>query len=199
MDIARFRISDSQYIKFHFEQLEQLDPNICIPCYQIDVDYVDEKQNIDIKFGYTEVSHVCYFFTKSSFITQLLNNKMSLSKNMINDLGLEMNQYFEGISELDNCFNYLFLSNSHKQVRPYYNSWLYNDKEGNIVFEITPFYPWHDPSQEKNSNFISYEKWIKNYKSILKVIVPLKNIKQWVQQAKKWCKLLENNEQKLCC
>lgn len=199
MDITEFRISDNQYIKFHFEQLEQLDSNICIPCYKIDVSYVDKHQNIDIKFGYTEVSHICYFFTKSALIAKLLNNKMSLSENMINDLGLEMNQYFEGVSELDNCFNCLFLSNSHKQVRPYYNSWLYNDQDGNIVFEITPFYPWHDPAEGNHPNFVPYEKWIKAYKPIIKTTISRTYLKQWTQQVKKWCKILESDDYAESC
>lgn len=199
MDITKFIISDNQYLKFHFEQLEKLSPNVCIPCYKIEVDYVNDKQNIDISFGYTEVSHVCYFFTKSSLISQLLNNKMNLSNDKIDNLGLEINQYFEGVSESDVCFNYLFLSNSHKRVRPYYNSWLYNDEIGNIVFEITPFYPWHDPAEADNPNFLSYETWIKDYKPIVKTTIPFHSLKQWIYQIKKWCKILENNDHKESC
>lgn len=198
MDITKFIISDSEYIKFHFEQLEQLNHSVCVLCYKIDVDYVDEKQNVCIKFGYTEVAHVCYLLTKSSIVPELIDNKMQLSKHLIS-LGLEVNNYFEGISESDDCFKYLFLSNSHKQVRPYYNSWLYNNESGDIIFEITPFYPWHDPTEANNPDFVSYETWIKDYKPKVRTTVSSKNIYQWIQQGKKWCKFLEDNDQKSCC
>ena len=83
---------------------------------------------------------------------------------------------------------YHFEGNTHKQIQPYFESWLYNNKEGNIIFEITPFYPWHNVTKKANPEKISYKKWIKDYKAVVKTIIPKENLKQWITQAEEVAK-----------
>ena len=75
------------------------------------------------------------------------------------------------------------MCNDHLQIRPYYNSWLYNDEQGNIIFEITPFYPWFYVTKKTNKEKVSYKEWIENYKPTIKTIIPHKNLKKWIIQA----------------
>lgn len=198
MDITKFLISNEQYIKVHFEQLKKVYSTVCISCFQVDVDYIDEKNNYHIRFGYDAVQNICYFIRQSSQIQSLLREQSKLS-NKIADLGFELNQFTAGKQAYNEDFKYLWLSNDHKQVPPYYNSWMYNDKKGNIIFEITPFYPWFDESEKKYSKKIPYEEWIKNYKSIVKVIIPLQRLEEWMLQAKKMSEALEKYKQQVCC
>ncbi len=79
---------------------------------------------------------------------------------------------------------YFFFSNDHKQIRPYYNSWLFNDPEGNIVFEITPFYPYVYETKKSHPDFITYKQFMKDYKLAVKTFIPKENLKQWIEQAK---------------
>ena len=76
MNAVKFIISDKQYIKVHFEQLKKLDSNICITCYQVDVDYIDERGNLFIRFGYATVQDICYFIRHSSQIQSLLKKSI---------------------------------------------------------------------------------------------------------------------------
>ena len=58
-------------------------------------------------------------------------------------------------------------------------------KTEKVIFEITPFYPWHNVKKKDHKDFISYKKFIENYKPILKIVIPKYRLKQWISQAKK--------------
>ena len=66
-----------------------------------------------------------------------------------------------------------------------YTSWFYNDKNGNIVFEISPFYPWFNVENPQNNvGFVTYEAFMKNYKVVIHKMISKKIFLQWLQQAK---------------
>ena len=145
---------------------------------------MNEKNNINIRFGYEDASDFYSFLAESDFVQRLLKGEVILFENNINDPGFEWNQYYEGLMKsTDVIKKYHFAGNSSKQIRPYYNSWLYNDEKGNIIFEITPFYSWHNTTKKTNPEKISYKEWIKNYKPAVKTIIPKENLKQWIRQA----------------
>lgn len=56
-------------------------------------------------------------------------------------------------------------------------SWLYNDQYGNIILEVTPWF-----NVRKYKNQVVYEKWIKNYKPILKRTIAPEIAQKWIQQ-----------------
>src|SRR6185295_2879963 len=45
-------------------------------------------------------------------------------------------------------------------------TWIYNDKTGNIILEVTPLYP-DLFTEDKSTIKISYDVWIKSYKPFL--------------------------------
>lgn len=180
MDITKYKISNSQYLKINPD--ECIHDDECQFCARMDIEYIDEKNNICIKFGYEDAADFYSFLAKSKRVQKLLKGVLALPKNIINDLGFEFNQFTEGKQEFNDAFlEYNWLSNSSK--RPYYDSWLYNDENGNIILEITPFYPWHNVTKKTCPNKISYKEWIKNYKPVVKTIISKENFKQWVKQA----------------
>lgn len=63
------------------------------------------------------------------------------------------------------------------------STWLYNDKNGNVVFEITPNYKYHFCNLEETLGFIPYEVWAKKYKPCLVRIIPKDIAQQWLDQA----------------
>lgn len=181
MKLSKFVISDTQYLKINPECIHD---DECQVCAQIDIDYVNEEKNICIKFGNEALSDFCYKITESGFIPKLIDGKVFIDSSITPDLGIECNQFFSG-RQKDNLFmKYYFLGNDHKKIRPYYNSWLYNDEKGNIIFEITPFYPWHGEKKKLNPDFITYKQFMKTYKPILKTTISKKNLKQWIKQAR---------------
>jgi hypothetical protein len=180
MNLTRFMISDTQYLTIN---PEDIDKDACEVCAKIDIDYIDEEKNLCIKFENEALSDFCYKITKSGHIQKLIHGKMPIDSSIAGDLGFEWNQYFEGIIKDTEVIKYHFSSNCHKQIRPYYNSWLYNDKDGNVIFEITPFYPWHR-KKKSHPDFITYKQFMKDYKPILKTLIPKENLKQWFTQAR---------------
>jgi hypothetical protein len=191
MNNLKFIISGTQYLKINPEVICKDDCEVCAHC---DIDYIDEEKNISIRFGYDTISSFCYFIARSEKMQKLLHGEIVLDDNLTNDPGFEWNQYYEGkIKDTDVIEKYHFVSNSHKHIRPFYNSWLYNDEEDNIILEITPFYSWHNVTKKTNPEKISYKEWIKHYKPILKIIISKENIKQWAKQSEELAKLYKLN------
>ena len=186
MNNLKFIISDTQYIKIIPESFDKDDCEVCI---QFDIDYIDEEHNICIRFGYKQLSSFCYSIAQSGRIQKLIDGKMIFDQ--VTDLGFQCNRYFEGlIKHTDIIEKYHFVGNDHKRISPCFNSWLYNDKDGNIWFEITPFYPWHGTNKRSYPEKISYKEWIKDYKPTLKTMIPKENLLQWIEQAKELKKSL---------
>lgn len=61
------------------------------------------------------------------------------------------------------------------------NTWLYNDKDGSIILEITPNYPW-SAYKRRSSGLISFKKFLKNYRPFYKVKIPIDLAYQWLRQ-----------------
>jgi hypothetical protein len=73
-------------------------------------------------------------------------------------------------------FRYNFLACSD------FATWIYNDKNGTIVLEITPQYP-HFDAKDTSKVRISYDGWLKEYKPLFVRIISPDIARQWLQQA----------------
>lgn len=183
MKTLKFMISDKQYIQVTSDAI--FEKGCCLACIECDLDYVDEEKGQLIRFGYEQVNYIYGGFGRMDFVKNLIENKMILDKKITPDLGFEWNQFYQGlIKDTDILEKYHFVSNAHKQIRPYYNSWFYNDEDGNIVFEITPFYPFHYETKKSHPDFITYKQFMKSYKPIVKIIIPKERFIEWNEQAK---------------
>jgi hypothetical protein len=69
-------------------------------------------------------------------------------------------------------------------------TWLYNNKNGDIIFEITPKYPYFF-LEDKTSIQISYEVWIKSYEPLFVHAVNKNVAKKWLNQVDDVIALLE--------
>lgn len=187
----KFIISSHQYLQINIDNLKIAESNQDYSNWSksIDITYIDTKKNISLLFANHKARSFCYFLIDYEETQKLLRNEKQLSKSIVNDLGFEWNQFFKGNSKSNKAFNYHWMCNDHTEIKPYYNSWLYNDQDGNIIFEITPFYPWHNTTKKTNSEKISYREWIKHYKPIVKTIVPKEKFIQWITQAKNMKKI----------
>lgn len=80
-------------------------------------------------------------------------------------------------------------------------TWIYNDKNGDIILEITPRFPgkpkykWQkEPfSKEEIENFAWYEEWIKQYQPFLTRTITRETAEKWAQQSKAILDIIENN------
>ena len=80
------------------------------------------------------------------------------------------------------------------QIRPVVSAWLYNNATGDIVFEVTPTYPWHfsEPT-DADKDYMEYEDFMKDYKPLLIRTISTEVAQQWLVQAQDLLKHIEKN------
>jgi hypothetical protein len=69
-------------------------------------------------------------------------------------------------------------------------TWLYNDDFGNIILEVTPSYY---SLNKRRRNKISFEKWMKKYKPILKRTISKEIAQQWLLQMEDLLAIINQN------
>jgi len=118
-----------------------------------------------------------------TLLRDALNNKLKLNDSIKGDIGYFYNQ--DAREDLGSIYKKLkkhWLWSTSTEIR----TWLYNDNEDNIIFEITPAYPWlyYDPEEhpEKKKGFIPYDEWIKTYKPYVIRTIPKNIAEQWLKQ-----------------
>ena len=178
----KFRLSDKQYIQVIVEPIEKSSCGVCAEC---NLDYVDEENGLIIRFGYTEAETFNGVFGYRR-INELLNNELFFDNKTRRDPGFEYNQYCQDlIKDTDVVDKYFFESNSHTDMSSYYTSWFYNDKDGNIIFEISPYYRWFNVEDaEIQPGFVTYKDFMKDYQIIVRKVIPKETLIGWNNQAK---------------
>lgn len=85
-----------------------------------------------------------------------------------------------------------FLVWSALGVKPYLETWLYNDKQGNIIFHVTELYcPDYDkPSAERKR---LYQEFMKNYKPLVVCTIPPEVAREWLEKCTWLLKVVEDN------
>jgi len=122
----------------------------------------------------------------------LLGNK-KLYSSLQQDLGYLWNEYLVGGSDRSK-FEYKL----SPEMRKYWvgkdfmvwcgqdvATWLY-EKDGVFWLEITPSYKWHflEPAPEE-SNYITYDEFIKNYKPHVMIELSIDIMKKWLRQTER--------------
>ncbi len=75
---------------------------------------------------------------------------------------------------------------------------IYNNKDGEIVFEITPLYPHTYSYSKRKPSYNYFVKWMQEvYKPIKKCIISPSIAQQWVQQADAILAEIETNTAKM--
>jgi chitinase len=72
-------------------------------------------------------------------------------------------------------------------------TWIYNDIGGNIIFAITPFYPFLFCDPDEEPNYLPYEEWIKSYKPYLIAKLSRETAEQWLAQANSILEQIDKN------
>lgn len=80
-------------------------------------------------------------------------------------------------------------------VKPEISTWLY-DKDGKIIFELTPIYPWEDDDND-NEDFISYEEWIKDYKPLFVAEISRSIALEWLKKTEELIETMKANNKHL--
>lgn len=75
-------------------------------------------------------------------------------------------------------------------------SWIYNDQNGNIIFELSPLYTTNYVDQEKEYAIL-YEQWLKSYSPFLIRIIPRDIAQNWLNKAEHILAIIEKNVKSL--
>lgn len=128
-------------------------------------------------------------------LQQALNNELQLYPSINLPLGYMHNFYLKHCLEgyVDSDVNLVWTAGDvseswigtnfqlfgHKGLA----TWLYNDKEGSIVFEITPVYleEYETISEHDKASF--FDQWIKKYKSYIHRKIPKHIAYSWLRQS----------------
>ncbi len=178
-------------------------------CYEIEMYWLDDKQKILI--GINASGSLAYRF--NYMLPLAIKQKLQLDGSIKKSLGYYWNEIFADRSscvdlryELHSQGSYsswvgtdYFVSGTHYLApKPHLSTWLYNDKNGDIILEVTPMFDWsgHEvPEQEEMDRYFAF---LKNYEPVLRQVIPREVAQQWLEQTKKWYKIFYDNEQKEC-
>jgi hypothetical protein len=129
-------------------------------------------------------------------LQEALNNSLLLDLSL-SDIGFVYNQYCdflwseEFLLSVDN-FSYEGDKNKDWIGMRYHLwaggnnvTWLYNDKSGAIILEVTPLYPYLHTDPQEEPKYIFYEKWIKDYRPHFVRTIPRERAQEWLIQAHK--------------
>jgi hypothetical protein len=74
-------------------------------------------------------------------------------------------------------------------------TWLYNESDGLIIFEVTALYPYHF-SETDEEVLISYQEWVKTQspsQTVYKTILSPEVAQRWLKQLEDVLKIIEFN------
>lgn len=74
------------------------------------------------------------------------------------------------------------------------DTWLYNNNDGKIVFEVSPAYPWHFDKPQEGETCTPYHVFIKNYQPLALVTIDQTTANEWLKTSHYLMNILQDNE-----
>lgn len=136
------------------------------------------------------------------FLKKALNHELLLHKSITSDIGYLLNGYHKNengfiMERFENGFEtwvgykyHLWYAYKNETA---YVTWIYNDNDKNIIFEITPSYPYFSCDPKKEPHYISFKKWMLSYKPYLIAKLSRETAQQWLEQAEHIVKTIDDN------
>ena len=153
-------------------------------------------QNRNEKIKLCSFSLPSYVEALSIALNQALQNQRQLFYQHSQDIGYLWNLYVNADNEAQLSYaekEYEFLDDYYIWYSTF-TTWIYNDKKGNIVLEITPSYPH---TYSSNFSYQDFLKWMQNYKPLFKTIIPREVAEQWLAQATQILMTIDENSEQL--
>ncbi|MBP6870238.1 hypothetical protein KBC04_05120 [Candidatus Babeliales bacterium] len=167
--------------------------------FECQIAFEDQGQRIFI----TQDSTLDIFIsTLHKLLRKGVHQELLLHKSMIENPGYLYNQW---LNEADT--NLIYLTNQYHETywvgfkyqltSHVYTSWIYNNKKGDIIFEMTPIYPASLIDESNPIEVANYKKWMKNYQPVVTEIIPKEIAQQWLAQTTEISATLDKNSAKL--
>lgn len=164
-------------------------------CSQAQIVLYFENKNYNVR----EDSIRYYIDLFRTLLTKVINNEFQLHESIIEDIGYLGNESFQNKPYLiyESCSDGEWVGEKHSLWGgPGFATWLYNDIDKNIIFEITPFYKYHFSDSENALDYVPYEQWIKEYKPYLIKKIPREVAEQWLAQANNLLTIIDENTER---
>lgn len=191
-------ILNNSTLTFQFNEYEKI--VIKIDKYPEDVPYcfyeahfyMINEYNQEILLSYDSLpSHLEAFIIA---LNQALQNQRQIDSCFVQNIGYYWNESING-PDLEHPFNENYsILKKYSPWGAHTSTWIYNDEQGNIIFEITPYYPHAHSDKYSYQDFL---QWLKNYKSLFKMIIPRNIAHQWLIQATEILAEIDANTDKL--
>ncbi len=125
-----------------------------------------------------------------------LHNNLQLPIDQNKDLGILWNELcnqhkFSELSFIhdnyDFVYNYLILN----------STFVYNDKEGNIIFNVTKLYPFTNARKKRKRSYNYFLGWMESYKPIYKTIISPELAQTWLLQIQEILEIIDKNTESI--
>ena len=140
-----------------------------------------------------------------TLLKSALADGLYLHESIHHDIGYLYNTYCDALwnekLEIKKQFVYQYYEDSRMWVGSSYHlwnaatvgSWIFNNKNGDIIFEIVPLYPYDFYDDNKPADAIPFDEWIKNYKPYAIRTIPKEVAVQWLNQAESLLQTIAKN------
>lgn len=195
-----FKLSDTEKIVIELEEeIQNID---C--CSQAPIVFLQDSKRIILSKDSVRENMTIL----SGLLTDALYNKLQLHESITEDIGYVYNQYSDFLwnkkSKASNNFGYTKLEgrdtwagNNYHLWSSSLTSWIYNDIDGSIIFELTPMYPEDFYYTKKKPQKIPYHEWIKGYAPYLIEKIPQSVAQRWLAQANDILEQISENIERL--
>lgn len=170
-------------------------------CYQSHVSLF--LNNKDVTIGKSIIADFAERLKKKLILA--LSNKLKLHYSIQRNIGYYWNQELneedpklflikeeEGESWIG--YTYLLWGTDSSKKNQQYTTWLYNDADGNIIFEVTPTYPETFIDPQDPAKVQAYQAWMESsYQPFFTHIIPQNVAIQWLEQASLILKTIQDN------
>lgn len=140
--------------------------------------------------------------TLQKLIKRSLSNNLKLDASITHDIGYLWNEWLNNdhapllyITDKNNDTSWI--GQQYELASHEYVSWIYNDENQNIIFEITPAYPFGCIDQQNEEELKNYTNWMQSYKPIFKTIISKETALKWIEQATQILNIVDENSKKL--
>lgn len=151
-------------------------------CYEAPIFWVDTSKELLLSLDSVRMN-IGWF---NAMLHQALLHELKLPNSINQNIGYQYNQYinednpnieYEKIETIKS-----WVGNRYKLWSYSVETWIYNDKLGNIILEITPVYPKTFRDPEEDLDIQDYQNWMKSYAPILIRTIPKNIAKNWLKQ-----------------
>lgn len=196
MNELLLKLSETEYIKITPDHNISLD-EVYFCCGGLKAYFV--SNNYELRIG--QKSAGLFFEALIGILKKVVENKLQLDDSFTENLGYMYNEYFhdlptkkpkfvmvpslDGTSRYWIGYNYQIWS-TYNDAHPYVTTWMYNDKNNDIIFEVSEFYKWSTEEDDlEDPEFKTYDDFMNDFKPLIHRTISRDVAIKWLEDSMK--------------